>query len=198
MRTEVTAILKAEKNLLSDEKKLNLMKAYEQLCGSYHAIDDFRAKLLAFLPLASSGGIFFLLNSLTDDTKPFFTPLGVFGALITFGLFAYEIFGIRKCHALIQAGEQIEYLLDIHQQGQFTTRPPAVARLMNEPFAAGVIYPAVLAAWVYIALVFSQPQAAMVLAAVIFIVGFTCLFGYDLHLRRSTRSSGTLQSEQAK
>jgi hypothetical protein len=32
----------------SQDQKL---KAYEQLCSSYRAIDDFRAKLLGFLPL---------------------------------------------------------------------------------------------------------------------------------------------------
>jgi hypothetical protein len=27
--------------------------------------------------------------------------IGLFGSVITLGLFAYEIYGIRKCHALI-------------------------------------------------------------------------------------------------
>lgn len=34
----------------------NLKAAYQELCSSYHAIDDFRAKLLGFLPLATAGG----------------------------------------------------------------------------------------------------------------------------------------------
>jgi hypothetical protein len=29
--------------------------AYEELCTSYRAIDDFRAKLLGFLPLVTGG-----------------------------------------------------------------------------------------------------------------------------------------------
>jgi len=199
MSTKAEVIVPSGDPPLSDEKKAHLLKAYEQLCISYHAIDDFRAKLLAFLPLATSGGIFFLLNQLTDDMKPFFEPIGVFGFLITFGLFSYEIFGIKKCHALLQAGEQIEALLDMDQHGQFATRPQAVARLMNEPFAAGIIYPAVLAAWVYVALAFSRPQAAIVMAGLVFVAGFTCLFGYDLSLRKSTsRASADKPGKQAK
>ena len=44
-----------EKCDLRDEK----LKAYEQLCMSYRAIDDFRAKLLGFLPLATARACFF-------------------------------------------------------------------------------------------------------------------------------------------
>ncbi len=34
---------------MSDEKNENLRAAYQQLCESYRAIDDFRTKLLGFL-----------------------------------------------------------------------------------------------------------------------------------------------------
>ena len=36
-----------------EEKQEGKLKAYEELCTSYRAIDDFRAKLLGFLPLAT-------------------------------------------------------------------------------------------------------------------------------------------------
>jgi hypothetical protein len=45
---------------MSDEKNENLKTVYQQLCESYRAIDDFRAKLLGFLPLATGTGIFLL------------------------------------------------------------------------------------------------------------------------------------------
>lgn len=56
---------------MSDEK---LRLVYEQLCDGYHTIDDFRAKLLGFLPLMTGTGIFLLWNNLTDETKPFLEP----------------------------------------------------------------------------------------------------------------------------
>ena len=38
----------------------HLSSAYDQLCSSYRAIDDFRAKLLGFLPLVTGGGLILL------------------------------------------------------------------------------------------------------------------------------------------
>src|SRR5438270_14038293 len=93
-----------------DEK----LRAYEQLCISYRAIDDFRAKLLGFLPLASAGGAFLLLNDVFVNAEKikfaqqFLKPIGLFGFVVTLGLFSYELYGIRKCHALIEAGKHFE------------------------------------------------------------------------------------------
>ena len=108
-----------------------LIKIYDQLCQSYRAIDDFRAKLLGFLPLASAGGAFLLLNEVLVNSekskfaKPFLGPLGLFGFVVTLGLFFYEMYGIRKCDALIRAGKQLECSLGI-TDGQFRKRPRSV------------------------------------------------------------------------
>ena len=34
-----------------------LVPVYNELCNSYRAIDDFRTKLLGFLPLVTGGGL---------------------------------------------------------------------------------------------------------------------------------------------
>ena len=47
----------------TDDYKLNV---YQQLCTTYHAIDDIRTKLLGLLPLATGGGIFLLVG---DEKK---------------------------------------------------------------------------------------------------------------------------------
>jgi hypothetical protein len=39
-----------------------LRAAYTEVCQSYERIDDFRAKLLGFLPLVSGTGLFLLLK----------------------------------------------------------------------------------------------------------------------------------------
>jgi len=136
-----------------------ILKVYEQLCNSYRAIDDFRAKLLGFLPLATGTGVFLLVTDRTKIDFILFLPIGIFGFAITLGLFFYELYGIKKCTYLIKAGIELENDLRI-KNGQFTGRPPGVAILINEPLAAAVIYPAVLAAWTFLALAFQdQPQA---------------------------------------
>jgi hypothetical protein len=176
-----------------NEGNPDLIKVYDQLCVSYRAIDDFRAKLLGFLPLASAGGAFLLLNDVLVNpekskfAKPFLKPLGLFGFVITLGLFFYEIYGIRKCLALIEAGRKLECSLRI-TEGQFRKRPDNVLYLINEPFAAGVIYPAVLAGWMFLTLAFPEPdqapaiEAALTAAILVFVVGFLITLIYNLAL----------------
>ena len=164
----------------------HLPTVYEQICTSYHAIDDFRAKLLALLPIATGGGIFLLLNkdAITADLKQFFGPIGLFGFVITLGLFVYEIYGIRKCDALIVSGKQIEGWL--HIAGPFTGRPREVLNFINEPFASGIIYPAVMAAWTFIGLVFLKSQAWWI-ALIVFSLGL----GLSLFYNHRLKSKGT-------
>jgi len=91
-----------------------------------------------------------------DFAPSFLKPLGIFGFVITLGLCFYEIYGIRKCHALIEAGKRLECSMHV-TNGQFQKRPRATLYLINEVFASGVIYPAVLAGWWFLAYGYPQP-----------------------------------------
>jgi hypothetical protein len=184
------------------EPKDNILKdAYQQVCTSYHKIDDFRATLLGLLPLASGAGIFLLHSgsqNLSNETKEYLGPIGVFGMVVTLGLFAYEFYGIKKCDALIGAGKQIEGQLGI--DGQFISRPRGVLRYINEPFAAGIIYPAVLAAWVYLALASTSYKGfwssiAPLIALGIFVVGFLGMFFYNRRLERKSTKEQARSAE---
>lgn len=159
----------------------NLRTVYRELCSSYRAIDDFRTKLLGFLPLATGTGIFFLLtdNEKLEGVKQYFRPIGTFGFAITVGLFFYEFYGIKKCTSLIGAGMELEKHLHV-KDGQFSKRPHGVLGFINEPLAAGVIYPAVLAAWTFIA--FSPSQNAEWWATRVFLIGLGISFLYNLKL----------------
>lgn len=80
--------------------------------------------------------------------------------------------------------EKLEEELGIGAQegGQFTKRPREVAHLINEPFAADVTYPAVLAAWIFLALLFKSPDALW-WAIGVFIVGFAVVLFFNLKLK---------------
>ncbi len=160
----------------------NKRTIYQELCNSYRAIDDFRSKLLGFLPLASGSGIFLLTTDLAKiSLEKYSLPIGCFGLLITLGLFLYEVYGIRKCGALIDAGKRLEITMEI-EYGQFKKRPHDVLCFINEPFASGVIYPAVLAAWTYI-LTYTWPTYCKVCAPVIvFIIFFGLALFYNFYL----------------
>ena len=177
---------------LNDLEAQNLRTVYQELCTSYREIDSFRAKLLGFLPL-----VFLLLNdAITDKTKwesamPFLQPIGLFGIAITLGLFAYELYGIKKCHCLIEFGKDIEGEGGMGIEGQFTKRPRGIAKdLINEPFAAGIIYPAVLAAWTYIVSVGSScgENTPKWPAIVIFAAGFVLTLSYSINLGKKDKN----------
>jgi hypothetical protein len=160
----------------------HLLGAYNELCNSYRAIDDFRTKLLSFLPLVTGGGLVLLSGQAVEIRKEFFGPVGRFGILVTLGLLAYELFGIKKCHSLIQAGKALER--DMHiANGQFTGRPNNLLWVVNEPFAAALIYPAVLGAWVYVALFYEDPMRGKMLSVYAFFGGFALILLYDAFLR---------------
>jgi len=67
---------------------------YEQICKSHAAIAEFRAKLLALIPLASGAGVFTVLGKFTPGHgQQLLAPIGLLG--FAFGLFVYELRGIE-------------------------------------------------------------------------------------------------------
>jgi hypothetical protein len=92
---------------------------YDHVCESYHAVDDFRMKLLGLLPVATGTGVFLLLSGKAEliggnsagQVPEALGAIGIFGALFTFGFFTHELFGIKKCHYLIEAGRRLEAAL---------------------------------------------------------------------------------------
>jgi hypothetical protein len=171
----------------------HLRAVYQEICLSYRAIDDFRAKLLGLLPVVSGAGIGLLLGKDLDAPKPLWLPIGLFGFVVTLGLFAYELYGMKKCGSLIDAGRRAE--ADMNVPGQFTNRPHSIAGLINEPFAAALVYPAVLAGWAFLALAYVSVLVGAIVAAVLFTAGF----GVSLlmHQRDSRRRRAVTPSSSA-
>jgi hypothetical protein len=146
---------------------------YKELCGSY-AIDDFRMKLLGFLPLTSLIGIFGLSNTSlftqnNEISRHLIIFVGIFAAAFTLALFLYEIRGIVRCSNLIARGRDIEVLMNV--RGQFSVcmeehEPkkneglPAQktstqkTNIFDAKLAACVIYSIVFAAWLFMVLRF--------------------------------------------
>lgn len=139
-----------------------LLTIYSEICKSYQAIDDFRTKLLGFLPLTSLAGIFLLDPSRMPGLGDMLSHelLGfaaIFAALLTLALFGYEVRGIRRSHHLITEGMHIEQELGIsHGQFHICADEHADAQspssIFNAKFLACVIYSGVFAAWLFLAL----------------------------------------------
>jgi hypothetical protein len=184
---------------VADEEQMAALRgAYDQLCQSYRAIDDFRAKLLGFLPLVTGGGLVLVTAGANEAAQQFLPPVGLFGLVVTLGLFAFELYGIQKCAALIDAGRQLEASLKL-PAGQFMLRPRELLGHINEPFAASIIYPAVMAAWVYLAGQ-SKGGLGVVLSIAVFVVGFglTAMWNYRKGQEARAGAAGSRPSESPK
>ena len=134
---------------------------YGEVCKSHSAITEFRAKLLALLPIASGSGIFLLLTKRSEPIDTTYLHLiGLFGFLITLGLFVYELRGIQHCKCLQQLASHLEEKLHL-REGQFIRRPKArLGGFLGAEGAAYIIYPTMLIAWIVVAFVgfMSPPQ----------------------------------------
>jgi hypothetical protein len=161
-----------------------LTAAYEATCFSYHRIDDFRAKLLALLPIVSGAGIFILLrDGIGERPRDITAAAAIFGLLVSVGLYFYELRGVQRCIRLATVAKSLESAMAI--KGQFTEWPHSVGRFINEPIAAATIYPAVLAAWVYLGAVGYSKISAGVAASAVFTVGFLGGWIFYRHVREA-------------
>lgn len=167
-----------------------LQAAYEATCSWYHRIDEFRAKLLGFLPFLSGVGILGLLKSeghSPDEHILFF--LAFSGFAITLGLLFYELRGVQRCIRLRSTAIQLELAMQLtkpHLAGPlvFSLWPSSFAGVVNEPIAAAIIYPAVLAAWTCVAIGFSSCKGLSWVPYVIFVLGFAGIRAFFQKYRR--------------
>jgi hypothetical protein len=128
-------------------------------------------------------GLLLLTGKVDGFAREFFFPVGIFGLVVTLGLFSYAIYGIAKCHALINVGKAMEASLRL-AAGQFKNRPREVLRHVNEPFAAAIIYLAAMAAWTYLAAFDAPRWIGAALAVAVFIMGFAIIFEYNRRPRK--------------
>jgi hypothetical protein len=151
---------------MDDEQKAqieNVRTEYKEVCQNHRAITDFRGKLLALIPVASGAGIYLLISKQADphNLKPeFLIAIGVFGFLVTLGLFLHELRGIEECGDLIKLGCALEGKMGL-PQGQFTLednyyhKQSGFKRRLNNvkgPIgAAWIIYLSVCLAWLFVA-----------------------------------------------
>ena len=134
------------------DKEQLLLAQYTEVCKSYHGISEFRGKLLALLPIVSGAGISLLISKNYSLDSSHLLAVGIFGALVTLGLFFYELRGIQKCKRLIALGSKLESALKI-ELGQFSDRPRRIAGFIGAETAGWVVYMTVLLGWLYVAFV---------------------------------------------
>jgi uncharacterized protein (DUF58 family) len=123
---------------------------YQTICDGYHRIADFRAKLLALLPLASGTGVGLLINAEPKSGGlSYLWAIGLFGFLATLGLYFYEARGVDRCKKLIERGKELEADLKF-RGGLFRDRPDPRFGFIGSETAGYVIYGASALAWLLV------------------------------------------------
>jgi hypothetical protein len=140
----------------SEHEQKGIELAYTQVCASYAGITEFRGKLLTLLPLATGAGGLLILREWRppSSSSAYLAPVGLFGVVVTVGLYLYEFRGVQRCHRLEYQAAKLEELLYLNSDsGQFIGQPKRLGKheMIGPPAAGLVVYLAVVFAWVYIA-----------------------------------------------
>ncbi len=124
---------------------------YAEIYRNIRATDDYSFKLLGYLPLVSGGGIFALLAKSKAGSWPAWTisALAFLGAMVTLGLFCWELRNIQTCEWLRDCAKRIEGKFDL------PSRPEAKRLLgvsLRKTTGEVVVYVATIVAWLMLAI----------------------------------------------
>lgn len=145
-----------------------LQVAYQQVCTSYHNVEDFRARLLGIIPGVTAGSFIATIASNPEKSQALTNlvfPFGILGALVVLGLFIYEIENLRRAALLTIRGQWLEQAMNI--VGPFAPYPDS---MFNARDAAAIIYSISFAGWVCIALWFPLPGLAIYITLFVLII----------------------------
>ncbi|MFN2456128.1 MAG: hypothetical protein ABR577_18140 [Pyrinomonadaceae bacterium] len=181
--------------MLNDENQNKaLLAVYSEVCKSYHAIDDFRTKLLGFLPLTSIAGIFLLdpskmLSPQSPISHELFGFAAIFAAALTLALFSYEVRGMQRTSHLVNEGKHLEEMLGIghglfHVCVEEHNNALVVPKVFNAKILASVIYSVVFAAWLFIALRLGFGINVRTCSLCALVIGLLLAVGVSLFVQR--------------
>ncbi|HSK63211.1 MAG TPA: hypothetical protein VK893_05200 [Pyrinomonadaceae bacterium] len=137
---------------------MNTDNYYTNLNTNIRFTDDISFKLLGLVPLFSGAGILVAIMRSEYLWSPAIYAVGAFGALITLGLFRWELRNIQNCLWLIHCGRVLEQTEDATKPGQFYQRPGAPMRI-GKTEAEKLVYSVTIFTWLLLPwLVYSTAQ----------------------------------------
>ena len=144
--SEQRTLLRAQAD---SEQRALLRHQYEEVCRSYRAIDDFRARLLAVLPIGGGAvGVGLVVGKTTGPE--YLLPLGVFGIFVTVGLGFYEMHQSRRCGLLKHQAKELESRLGLKGQGVFWRDYRKDYGVFRQGVAGVIVYVTAAAGWLYL------------------------------------------------
>ena len=128
------------------EGNLSVDRFYAETCTNIRATDEISFKLMGFVPLVSGATLltFFLKESIPSDKTPLVVALALFAALITLGLFRWELRNIQTCSWLRRRAEALEEALVATSGAPRQPKPPL---RIGKTEAEKSIYSITILAW---------------------------------------------------
>jgi hypothetical protein len=125
---------------------LSTDRFYAEICSSIRATDDISFKLMGFVPLVSGAALltFFLKEKIAAEKAPLVVALALFAALVTLGLFRWELRNIQTCSWLRRRAEALEEAL-VNASG--APRQPKPPLKIGKTEAEKLIYSVTVLAW---------------------------------------------------
>jgi hypothetical protein len=137
---------------------LNTDNYYTNLNTNIRFTDDISFKLLGLVPLFSGSGMLIAIMRSEYFWSPAIYAIAAFGALITLGLFRWELRNIQNCVWLIDCGKALEETEGAGKPGQFYRRPKSPMRI-GKTEAEKLIYGVTIFTWLLLPwLVYSTAQ----------------------------------------
>lgn len=140
---------------LKDLSKDDAKYLYDHICTNVRTTDEISLKLLGFVPLVSGVGVTVLISTDTILSNFWLSFIvGVVGAVVTFGIYTWEVKNAETCVWLIELGGDLEFNVFGLTQGQFLGRrdPHFLERLnggwkVRKRRAERIVYAAAMVAW---------------------------------------------------
>ena len=93
---------------LEQQRRAGMEKSYAEICENIRALDANSFKLLSFVPLVSGSAIVAVLLKGEAGLSWITILLSLAGALVTFGLYRWELRNIQICKWLQKCADEIE------------------------------------------------------------------------------------------
>ena len=127
---------------------------YDQTCANIRATDETSLKLLGLVPAIAGGSALALLFGGEGRPAEFVTALSLFGALITLGIFRWDLRNIQQCDWWRERAKVMEARVHSLQKTRTFPRPPSG---IGKTQAAKAIYTATVLGWLLMPWVVGGP-----------------------------------------
>jgi hypothetical protein len=140
-----------DRNQISSEAQdtINLVELYAEIWTSVRETDQISFKLLSFVPLVSGSGaglLVFLLDKKILGLLPIIC-LSLLSAVVTFGLYRWELRNIQTCSRLFKRATWLEQRLGFGDLAGREAAPRLLGRSIGKTQAEKIIYTASIIAW---------------------------------------------------